>query len=188
MAEIEEDGGIQGYTAEAGLKMKVRARGASRITTQANGLSGTHGLVLSHQLLGEMTVDGLQSVVVAYHDIFAIAISLVAYYAHLAAEGSADGIANIHFYVQSFMHTTPAASEVARYHAARSGHAVAAQVYAIALRQGGGAVGVLIVPTVVEVGRRVAQVLALYGLAEGKGVYALHMSVDGCLTGKQVLC
>ena len=53
---------IDGLSQKASLEMQVRSRRKSGIASQANGFSGMDNLVLLHQMLGQMPVDGLQPV------------------------------------------------------------------------------------------------------------------------------
>ena len=100
--KIEHQRGIQGLAQEARLEVQVRPGGASGITSQRDGFARLHQLVNLHQLFGQMTIDGLQTIVVADDHIFAItAASLILHHTHFSVECRADGIAHVHLDVQS---------------------------------------------------------------------------------------
>ena len=64
VAEVEEECRVQSHTTETGLKVEMRTGTSTRITTQANHIAGSYLFALSNELLREVTIDGLQTVVV----------------------------------------------------------------------------------------------------------------------------
>ena len=51
IAEVEEEGGVEGHTAKAGLKMQVGTCASSSVSAKTDGVAGADGLVLSDQML-----------------------------------------------------------------------------------------------------------------------------------------
>ena len=185
--EVEQHGRIQGHATQAGFEVQVRTRRATRGTSQANHVAGSYHLILLHQLLRQVTIDGLQAVVVANHDVLAIALCLIFHHAHHAREGSTDGIARIHLDVQTLMLAAPAGTEVRRDNAARRWHAEVAQVNFVMVGQLRGAVGVDVVPVGIQILCRQTGVFAFQKLIVGEGINGSHLLVDRGLTGQQIL-
>ena len=84
VAEIEEQGRVQCHTTETGLEMEVRTGASTCITTQANHFSSSYFLILGNELLREVTVDGLQTIVVTNYDELSVTTSVISYDANLA--------------------------------------------------------------------------------------------------------
>ena len=59
--------------------MKVRTRASSSVTTETDNITGANLLVLIHELLREVSVDGLQTVVMSDDDILTVSSALVSY-------------------------------------------------------------------------------------------------------------
>ena len=92
--------------------MKVRTGATTCVTTQSDRIAGLYLFILSDELLRHVSVVGLQSVVVADDDILAVASWLVFHDTHLAAEGSADGVAYIDLDVEALVLASPTGTEV----------------------------------------------------------------------------
>ena len=131
--------------------MEVRTGATACVSTQTDGLSGAYGLVFAYQLLGHVSVDGLQSVVVTDYYIFSIAVAIVFYDAHLTGEGCADGVTDIYFDVETAVVTSPTTAEVTGDDAARGGHVESAEVYLVDIRHRTLLVCMGVVPIVIEV-------------------------------------
>ena len=84
VAEIEEQGWVQCYTTETGLEMEVRTGASTCVTTQANHFSSSYFLVLGNELRREVTVDGLQTIVVTNYDELSVTTSVISYDANFA--------------------------------------------------------------------------------------------------------
>ena len=59
--------------------MKVRTRASSCVTTETDNITGANLLVLIYELLREVSVDGLQTVVMSDDDILTVSSTLVSY-------------------------------------------------------------------------------------------------------------
>ena len=84
VAEIEEQGWVQCHTTETGLEMEVRTGASSCITTQAYHFSSSYFLILGNELLREVTIDGLQTIVVTNHDVLTVTTTFISYDANSA--------------------------------------------------------------------------------------------------------
>lgn len=146
VAEVEHQGRVEGYATQTRLEVEVGTCASACIAAQSDGLAGAHLLVLTDELLGEMTVDGLQTIGMTDDNIVAVASGFVAHNTHLTGKGGTDGVADIYFDVQAFVHTAPATTEVAGDDAARRGHAEMTKVDDKGVGQLGSAVGVSVVP------------------------------------------
>ena len=135
-----------------------------------------------------MAVDGLQTVVVANYDILAVAACLVAHDAHLAREGSADCVADVHLDVETLVLASPTRTEVARDDTACGRHGEVAEVYLVCLRKLRSAVSVLVVPVCVEVCRGRFEFFAHGDVAKHDCVNGCHLTVYRRLACKKVLC
>ena len=188
IAEVEHQCRVEGYAAQTRLEMEMRACASSGVAAQTDGLAGAHLLVLADELLGEVAVDGLKAIGMTDDDIVAVAVGFVAHDAHLAGEGGTDGVADIYFDVQAFVHTAPAATEVTGDDAARRGHAEMTKVDDERVGERGGAVCVAVVPLVaVELGSGRLQVFFLCEMADLNRVQLLGAAVDRGLSCQQVL-
>ena len=167
--------------------MQVRTRAASRVTTESDRITGANLLILCYQLLGHVTVDSLQSVIVTDHDILTIAASLIAYDTYLTAESSTDGITDIHLDVKTFVLASPTGTEVAGQHATGCRHAEVTQVNAERVWKNGSLVGIAVVPVIIKVGCGILITLSLEKSFECHAVDSFHPAVDRGLFGKQVL-
>ena len=114
----------------------MRSGASSGVTSESDGVAGFYHLVDGYELLGHVGVVGLESVAMTDDDVFSVACCLVAHYAYFAAEGCADGVADVDFDVESFVLTSPAWSVVAGDDAACCGHVVAAEVDLIGFGDG----------------------------------------------------
>ena len=126
--------------------MQVRTRASSCITTQTDRITSLHVLVLVHQSLGHMSVDGLQAIMVANHHIVTVAGSLVVGHTDLSIEGSTDGVTDINLHVNTLVHTSPTATVVTGYNPAGCRHMVATEVDPEGIRQFSSTVCILIAP------------------------------------------
>ena len=84
VAEIEEQGWVQCHTTETGLEMEVRTGASTCVTTQANHFSSFYFLILGNELRREVTIDGLQTIVVTNYDELSVTTSVISYDANLA--------------------------------------------------------------------------------------------------------
>lgn len=84
VAEIEEQGWVQCHTTETGLEMEMRTGASTCIATQANHFSSSYFLILGNELRREVTVDGLQTIVVTNYDELSVTTSVISYDANLA--------------------------------------------------------------------------------------------------------
>ena len=130
-----------------------------------------------------MSVDGLQTVVMTDDHIFAIALGLVFHNADLTAESGTDGIADIDLDVKSLVLASPTGTEVGCHHAARRRHAETTEVDAERVGQGSLAMGIYVVPVLIEIGRGVLKFLADNQPLKDDGVNGFHLTVDGGLLG-----
>ena len=106
----------------------MRTGASACVASQTDRVACPYHLVLLNKMLRHVAVDGLKTVVVAYHHIVAIAFCFVSYDADLARECSADGVADIDFDVETFVLTSPTRAEVGGYHTAWCRHAEIAEV------------------------------------------------------------
>ena len=169
IAEVEHQGGIQGNATETCLKVQMGTRTAARVATQSDGLSGTYLLILTDELFRHVGIVGLQSIVVANHHVLAVAARFILHDAHLAAESSPNGIANIDLDIKTLVLTSPASTEIGSDHTTGRGHVEAAQVDGGGIRQdtiGVMIVGHLSIPLFVEVGSGVLKHLLEYETVE----------------------
>ena len=60
--------GLSAYAAKACLEMQVRTCASACVAAEADGLACLNNLVFLYQVFRHVAVDGLKSVVVAYHD------------------------------------------------------------------------------------------------------------------------
>ena len=84
VAEVEHQRWVEGYAAKASLEVEVRTSASTGVTTQSDYISCSYLIVLFYELCGEMAIDGLQTIVVAYHDIFTISTTFISYDTNLA--------------------------------------------------------------------------------------------------------
>ena len=149
VTEVEHERRIEGNAAEACFKVQVRTRASTRVTAESDGVAGLHHLVFLYKVLRHVAVDGFQSVIVAYHNVVAVASCLVPYDTHLSAESGSDGVADVHLNVDTLVHASPAAAEVRGHHLARGGHAEMLKVDEERVGQLRRMVGVLVAPFLV---------------------------------------
>ena len=64
--------------------------------------------ILLHELLGEVTVEGLQTIGVTDHHVLTIASAIDVDQSYATGEGGADGVAAIEVNVHAVVHTTEA--------------------------------------------------------------------------------
>src|SRR5574344_831593 len=121
------------------------------------------------------------------HHILAISASFILHHAHLATEGSTDGVADIHLDVNTLVLTSPTCTEVGCHHAVVGRHAESAQINLECIRQGCGTMCILIVPILIEVGCRSLSLLIENELVECYRIDSLHLSVYWGLACEQVL-
>ena len=126
--EVEEQCRIERNTAETSLEMEVGTSGTTGVATESDRLSSLHHLVFFNEPVAHVTVDGLQSVVVTYHEILAVASSLILLDTYFSRESRADGIADIDLDVQSLVHSAPAWSHLAGDYAVCGRHTEVAEV------------------------------------------------------------
>ena len=77
MREVEHQRGIEGHATDAGLEVQMATSGTACVSAESYRVTGMHYLVLANQLLGQMSVDRLQSVGMTYYQIMAVAAALV---------------------------------------------------------------------------------------------------------------
>ena len=84
--KVKEQCRVNGFTEQSGFKMQVRTERTPGISAESNGLTGTDFVVYAYQLLGEVAVDGFQSVGVTQKYIVAITAGIVLGYAYPAVK------------------------------------------------------------------------------------------------------
>lgn len=191
IGEVEEQLRVDGLSAETCFEMEMGTKGMPRVAAQADGLSRFHFLIGGDEMLGKVTVDGFQPVVVSHNDVVSVAAGVIACYADFSVESGNDGVAGVHFDVEPLVHTAEggaiaiAAGDIAT----RRRHGEAAKVYleAVGNHIGGVGVGLVGVPGGIEGidGFRVFRLLE--EALQGHGVYRLELAVDRGLTGYEVL-
>ncbi|CUQ39103.1 Uncharacterised protein [Segatella copri] len=62
----------------------MRTGTSTRVTTQANHIAGSYLFALSNELLREVTIDGLQTIVVTNHDVLTVTTTFISYDANSA--------------------------------------------------------------------------------------------------------
>ena len=149
VAEVEHQCRVESHSAETGLEVQVRTGASSGVAAQSDRVSGTYLLVFCHEMLRHVSVDGLQTVVVAYHNVVAVSVCLISHDAHLSVECRTDGVADIYLDVETLVHASPTASEVGSDDSAGCRHAEVFQVYAERVWKFCGAVSVSVVPVFV---------------------------------------
>lgn len=97
IGEIEEQRGVNGDTEETSFEVEVRTKRASSVTTKTDELSGFYDFSNLSNALGEVTIDGFQTILVTNDNVVAIARSFVAYDAYFSFEGSDNGVASVDF-------------------------------------------------------------------------------------------
>ncbi len=102
--KIYDSGGIDGDTEITGLEVEVRTGGTSGVTTERNRIAGLNDLIGFHKETGEVTVDGLHSVVMTHNDIVAIAAGLILGETDLSRECCANGITYMEVHVNAVVH------------------------------------------------------------------------------------
>lgn len=189
--KIEHQRGIQRFAQEARLEVQVRPGGASGITSQRDGFARLHQLVNLHQLFGQMTIDGLQTIVVADDHIFAItAASLILHHTHFSVECRADGIAHVHLDVQPIVSSASARTiaEHVGYLRMLCGHAEAGKIKSIGFGENDVFISNhLVIPRGVYVEGGIEGLFNADLLLESQGVDGLQLPVDGSLAGNEVL-
>ena len=186
--EVEHKCRVECYATEACLEVEVRTCASSGVTTESDHFARAYFLVFLYELLREVTVDCLQTVVMAYHDILAVAATLVAHDAHLAREGCAYGVADVHLDVETFVLASPTRTEVAGDDAACGRHREVTKVDIECFGQLCGAVCVLVVPVCIEVCCGRFEFFAHGDVAKHNCVDGCHLTVYRCLACKKVLC
>ena len=88
--KINEPGRIEGGASVAGLKVQVRAGRTAGGAAQADDIAGTHPVSRFHIALGQMAVEGLQSIGMTDHHQIAVTAHIVRD-AHTAVEGRGNG-------------------------------------------------------------------------------------------------
>ena len=145
----------QGYTTETGLEVQVRTGATTRVTTQANNVTSSYNLVFANQLSRHMTIDGLQTVVVADNNILTIAARLIAYDTYLSAECCTDSVTNIYLDVKTLVLTSPTCAEVRCNYAAGSRHVETTKVNAEFIgKEAVGTADISVVPVLIQVSSR----------------------------------
>ena len=140
------------------------------------------------ELGGHVTIVGLQAVVVADDDVFAVATGLVFHDTYLATEGSADGVTNVYLDVETLVLASPTGTEVRGDDTAVGRHAETAQVDGGLIGEGNTRVmGELIVPLVVEVACRVFEHFLFNQFVEYYGIDSFHFPVNRSLTCQEIL-
>ena len=122
-----------------------------------------------------------------YYNILAIAASLVFHHAHLAAECSTDGVADIHLDVDTLVLASPTRTEVGCHHAVVGRHAESAEINLECIGEGCCTMCIVIVPILIEVGSRCLSLFIENELVESYRIDSLHLSVNWSLACKQVL-
>ena len=79
LTEIEHKSGIESHAAKTCLEVKVRTRASSSVTTETDNITGANLLILIYELLREVSVDSLQTVVMSDDDILTVSSALVSY-------------------------------------------------------------------------------------------------------------
>lgn len=188
--EVEEQRRVDGFAEQAGFKVQMRTKRAARVATQSDWFAGLDLLIYLNQLLGEVTVDGFKTVVVADNYVLAIAAGIVADDAHFAVEGCIDGIANIDFNVKTLVHAAESRpiAEIARHVSARRGHGKASQVNLKTIGDKGRRVAVCVgvVPRGVE-SEAVLHLICLYEPLQCNRIDRLEFAVNGRLAGNEIL-
>ena len=109
--EIDNQFRIDGVAQIARLKMQVRAGGAAGVASQADRFAAIDAHVFVHQDLGQVCIDGLQSVVVAYNHIVPVSACFVVNDAHLSSKGRTDSVADLYLHIRAVMETVAAWAE-----------------------------------------------------------------------------
>ena len=165
----------------------MRASASACVSSQSYRVAGLYELVFVNQLFRHVAVDSLETVSVTDDDIFSISFTVISYHTHLSAECSPDSIADINLYVDSFMLTSPATSEVGSHYPIGRWHTEISQVNTECIWQHGSFVSVFVVPIFIEVSSRIFQLLNLHESAEDNRIDSFHFLVDWCLACQDVL-
>ena len=104
--EVKEAFRVDKLTEEACLEVQVGACGASGIATESDDVAGFYNLIGLAEMAAHVTVDGLQSVVMADYDVVAVAFRLVFHDAHLAGESRTNSVPHEDLDVCSIMLAT----------------------------------------------------------------------------------
>ena len=80
--------------------MKVRTCRTSGIASQTNRVTGTHQLIFLDQLLGQMTINSFQTVIMTNNNITSITTAtLIFHHTHLAIKGCANRVTDIDLHI-----------------------------------------------------------------------------------------
>ena len=134
-----------------------------------------------------MTIDSLKAIAMTYDHILAISASFILHHAHFATESSTDGVADIHFDVDTLVLTSPACTEVGCHHAVVGRHAESTEINLECIGEGCRTMGINIVPILIEIGGRSFCLLIKNELVECYRIDSLHLSVYWGLAREQVL-
>lgn len=104
--EIDYGGGIDGNAHETGFEMEVRTGRAACVTAESYRVTGFHAVVGLCNEFGEVSVYGLHTVVVADHDVVAIASTLITTDAYFAVESGPYSIAYMETEINAFVNAT----------------------------------------------------------------------------------
>ena len=184
---VEEKCGIQGVSAKAGLKVKVRTRGTSRVATQADRLTSLDIFVGADELLRHVAVVGLQTIRVTDHDIFAIATGVIPHNAHLARPCGTDGVADIDFDIKTLVSATPTATKITSDDTTGRRHVEASEIDTVFIGEDTRDMYAGVAPRVVQVACWHLCILFHSQTVENHCVNTCRTAIDGCLTSKQVL-
>ena len=117
--EIDDVSGVHGFAQIADLQVEMAAGGASCVTSQANHVARRNTLIFIHKRPTQVTVDRLQTVVMAKDHIVSIAARIPSYDTYLTGPSRADRVADLYFYIGALMHSVSTPAERPR-HIARS--------------------------------------------------------------------
>ena len=153
--------------------MKMRTGRTSRITTQTYHFTGFHQLIFFYQLLGQVSVNSLQTIVVTNNDILAITSTLIFHDTYLTIKGSHDSIADINLQVKTVVHSSPTGTERRSYLCTRSRHMESGQVDCISFGNNSVSVSmyILVIPVRIKTKGRIFGLFGTDLLLQGQRVY-----------------
>ena len=93
--EIKQQCRIKSYTAETCLKVKVRTRTTSSVTSKSDYVACTHFIVLSYELLREVSVNGFKTIIVANDDVVSISTCLITDNSYFSAKCCTNSVTNL---------------------------------------------------------------------------------------------
>ena len=103
VGEVENRARVDGITHEAGFEVQVRACAAACASAKGNRVAHFDILVRFYKELGEVTVDGLKSVLVADDYVVAVTSALIFCESYFSGECGADSVAGLEFQVYALV-------------------------------------------------------------------------------------